>query len=179
MIIWLFIALSFSCTKDEADLRLPNHETPKINGYYVRNRFSEFVRTIGDPIIKNGIDSNNNIIEYITANYNKSIRYFMIYPNPCRFYLNLYTRNFDSNSVKKVWITRAQYGVEIPNSYISIGMINKKIGGAPIYQKKFYSDDMTIETKSFSNEYYRIYLEIDSIILYDNLVIYKPKNDEL
>jgi len=52
-------------------------------------------------------------------------------------------------------------------------MTNIKVGGAPLIQIEFKSDNLAVDLTSLDQGYYRIYLKVDKYIFYDNLVIDK------
>jgi len=157
LIFVISIPLIFSCTKAENYFRLSSFETPIIEGYNLRNLFGDYVGSVGNPNVKNGdYDS-----EY----------FFRFYPNPAIENCYLYTKSPTTLSLKKLWITMAQFGDRITNYSNNIGMNNFYIGGVPLIQIEFNGDNIQIDLSSLEEGYYRIYIKIDENILYDNLVI--------
>jgi hypothetical protein len=69
-----------SCSKENADFRLPGLDIPMLTGYYMRDYSGYPIGTIGTPNVYLGNESN----EFSSAYF------FSVYPNPaygnCGFY---------------------------------------------------------------------------------------------
>lgn len=158
MIISLFIIVS--CNKDDYELRLSDFNFPVVTGFYLRSDFGDLVGIIGTPNVNNG-DFNS---EY-------ALRFS---PNPASEYCYIHTKSPASMTLKKIWITHAQFNVQIPNYSFDIGATNLKAGGMPLIQAEFIEDSYPIDLSLLDEGYYRIYLKIDDLLLYDNLIIVNP-----
>ena len=147
------------CTKEDSELRLSDFGVPTIRGYNMRDLFGDYAGTVGTPNIKPGDG----------ADY-----YFVFYPNPVEDFCSIYIKTPASNELKKLWITPANFDNNITNSSINLNNANNiVIGGSPVFQTEFTNNKLTLNLSQVSDGYYRIYLEVDNYLLYDNLVIYK------
>jgi len=164
LLLLLITILLPGCTK-EADIRLSEFTTPVITGYYVRNDIGMDLKTIGIPNVRLGDNSN----DYHTSTY-----FFTFFPNPCTDSCLTFVKAPQDNSTRKVWITQANW-LEEKNEPVTdpVGMDNMTVGGYPLIQKEFTSDRTMIDLSSLGEGYYRIYLEVDGNLLYDNLIKYK------
>lgn len=155
-----------SCQKETDIFRLSSLDTPKIKGYFVRDFQGIILRSMGSPNVKtNGIDDTGVDHE------------LFLYPNPSNGNFSIgATTNIDSSYLKKIWITPAvwhdtdsdpNFGYDINNANLL------EVGGSPIV-----SFESTQEFFAFSNQfqilapgYYKVYVQIGSLLLHDNLVI--------
>ena len=156
----------FSCTKENEELRLSDFNVPSINGYYLRDFYGDNIGLVGIPNVKLGDGTDHQNSKY----------YFSFYPNPCTEDMcAIYTKSPAGTEIKKLWITQANWNTLGSNELIDINNTNNMIvGGSPIFQTEFTSDNLRVNLSSFPNGYYRIYLKVNDYLLYDNLVIYKP-----
>ena len=162
--IFIILLLTISaCTKDEPYFRLSSFEAPIVTGYYMRDLIGRPIGTIGVPNIKLGNKSNSPGSEY----------FMEAYPNPCINFCSIAINTPDGGETKKIWLTRANASDEFANSSQFLNMNNINIGGSPIYQLEFTGNHLALDLSKFDDGYYRIYLKINEITLYDNLVIYK------
>lgn len=155
--------LTWSCSKEEPEIRLSQFETPVVTGFELRDEFGNLNKVIGNPNIKLGNESNDHTSEY----------YFITFPNPsinsCR--VNIKTPN--PHSIKRVWIVEAKYFGNSSSSTTHLGASSLiDVGGSPLIQSEGpYNGLISIDLSSLKEGYYRIYLEVDHLILYDNLII--------
>ena len=164
--IIIFLLLSQilnNCTKDEADIRLPDFKTPEIHGYYIRDIQGYNIDIIGNPNIRLCNESNNFNSDYS----------FLFYPNPSNNFITISIKCPLPQTIKKLWITQATISNQILNSSINVNTGNSTVGGTPIFQTKFTNDVFMIDLKNFNEGFYRIYIKIEDYILYDNLVVNK------
>ena len=161
ILICQFLVL-LGCTENDADFRLSDFNTPKISGFYLRNALAEPVGTIGIPNVRLGSSSNSS----------SSLYYFTPYPNPCSNFCTFWIKSPVNNSVKKLWIVQAEFDHDIPGYSIDMGMNNIVVGGQPLFQAEFTENNLSIDVSNLYEGYYRVYLKIDDILLYDNLIIY-------
>lgn len=149
--------LIISCSKDDYEFRLSSFSTPVITGFIRRSEFGDYMGAVGVPNVNNG-------------NYDSDY-YFGLYPNPASEHCSLFIKSPMTMSLKKLWITPAQFGYQISNYSNNFGMTNLYAGGIPLIQIEFNTDHIEIDLSSLEEGYYRIYLKIDDNLLYDNLVI--------
>ena len=157
----ILIITSNSCTKEVADTRLSDFTEPVITGYYQTNENGEEMGAVGIPNVKrfNGADRNH------------STHLMVIFPNPAYYSFNIRMETPVPSTTKKIWITRANI-VDMPdNSGIDLAMTTMVVGGSPVFQTETNSDHITINVEDVEDGYYRVYVEADDIILYENLVI--------
>jgi len=161
----LFVSLlliTLSCSKEDSGMRLSEFETPVVTGFELRDIQGIVRGYIGTPNVKLGNESNHFDSEY----------YFVTYPNPCRESCVVYGQTPDSNETKYVWIVQAQYIDNSTNSTTNI--VNAVLlgsGGAPLIQSEFSSNNILLDLSGLSPGYYRIYLKVADVILYDNLIV--------
>jgi hypothetical protein len=159
---YLFITvgtlLIIACSKESSDFQLSNFEIPVITGFQVRDHTGSTVQIIGNPNIKLKNESN---------------RYsFISYPNPIKSYCYISIKS-PADTYKKVWLVRADYMLNNEPVIETLGMKTLYVGGVPLFKGVIgpQSEAIILDLSSFKNGYYRIYLETDGILLYDNLVI--------
>ncbi len=157
------VALVFflSCTKEQADYRLPGFDTPVITGYHMRDPNGWEMGIIGTANVKLS-DSDSPL----TSRYS-----ILIYPNPCITTFNMHIVAPENNQIKKLWITRANISGNLSNSSVYLNMNAINIGGFPVFQTDFTSEQISIDVSKFEDGFYRVYLKTGGFILYDNLVI--------
>jgi hypothetical protein len=161
------IPFIISCSKEDNELRLSDFNLPIINGYYLRDFRANYAGSVGIPNVQLGN----------STDFNNSIYYFSFYPNPCSEGLcAIYIKTPKSNEIKKLWITPAIFNNQSSNCSIDLNnSSNVFIGGSPVFQTEFTSNNLTVDLSKISNGYYRIYLKVNGYLLYDNLVINKLK----
>jgi hypothetical protein len=165
-LLFLFSALIFitGCTKEEADFRDGGFEIPVIHGYHARDETgnSQGRYGYGIPNVKLGDD----------ANFWDSRFFLTIFPNPIHNFLTVMMKTPDVNDVKKLWISRAimrppfEYGTILTddkNNFIA--------GGSPLLQVEFTGDSAFLDLTALPNGYYRVYVEVNGEVFYDNLVV--------
>jgi hypothetical protein len=163
----LFICISalfISCTKESAiGLRTDELQSPVVTGYYMRDEQGAVMGVFGGSTPNVKLEHNNK--EY----------FLTIFPNPIRkdrgAYLYLKS---PPNTLKKFWITKANNprGVNNLNSTVLVA------GGMPIFQMETYGNWLYIDANTvfqgLPEGYYRAYLKINDVLLYDNLLIINP-----
>lgn len=165
-VLLLSSIFSISCQKETDIFRLSSLDTPKIKGYFVRDFQGSIIRAIDNPNVKTkGIDDTGVDHE------------LFLYPNPSNgnFFIGA-TTTVDSSYLKKIWITPAVWHDTDSEPNFSYDITNAnllKAGGSPIV-----SFESTQEFFAFSNQfqilapgYYKVYVQIGSLLLHDNLVI--------
>lgn len=166
----LFFIISFitinSCTKEETDIRLSEFEPPTITGFILKNELGESIKRIGVPNVKLGNESNDWTSPY----------YFTQYPNPSIDIIFIHFRTPADGELKKIWITQANVDNQFGGGFIGINNANNMVvGGSPLFQAETTSNSMHINLSWLPEGYYRIYIKVSEHLLYDNLIIYRPK----
>ena len=155
------ILITLSCSKEESDIRLSEFDAPIITGFEERDEQSNVIRAIGNPNVKLGNESNDYTSDY----------FFTSYPNPSRNSFQVSIKTPNPNSTQRVWIVQAQY-YENGTSTANIGGTTLlDVGGDPLIQYEGILNNLELDVSGLSEGYYRIYLQVDDLILYDNLVI--------
>jgi hypothetical protein len=161
----LFALISvFGCTKEEADFRVPEFEIPVIHGYFARDINGNGMGAFGyaKPNVNLGDKSSLH-----DSNY-----YIIAFPNPMHDFLNVITKSPDENEVKKLWITRAILRPPFDNGTVLTDSWNNFVaGGSPLLQVEFTQKNVFLDLTELANGYYRVYLKVNDLLLYDNLVI--------
>ncbi len=164
MLKFLFIGLliqTLSCSKEESEIRLSEFDTPIITGFEFRNIQGQKIGYSGTPNIKLGNESNDSNSEY----------FFSPYPNPCIDLCSVYIKVPNSGTTKYIWIVQAEYHDNISNIITDLGSNTISLGGTPLIESEFTNNNIIFDLSCLTEGYYRIYLKVDDIILYDNLVI--------
>jgi len=155
-----------SCTKKDTQIRLSEFKPPTITGFNWKDVSGSNHGPIGIPNIKLGNESNELSSPY----------YFSFYPNPGFSRINVYVRTPRNAEIKKIWITQAIWANEAPQELIGLNnAYNMTVGGSPLFHAEFIENAVSIDLSRFADGYYRIYLQVNGHLLYDNLVIYKSK----
>jgi hypothetical protein len=153
----IILILSEGCNKViDDDFRTSELQSPTITGFYIINEYGENIGVKGVPNVKNSIDNKKKMV---------------IYPNPCRFRFNI--RTSLDNQIKQCWIVRGYPNFGDEGNIIDNGMVTSKIGGLPLLQTEFFSNEVSCDVSSLGPGYYRVYLKTESHLLYDNIVIYE------
>ncbi|MCK9617016.1 MAG: hypothetical protein M0R21_04190 [Lentimicrobiaceae bacterium] len=165
LLIFLIVLFIISCSKEDNEFRLSDFSIPTINGYYQRDLVANIIGIVGTPNVRLGN----------STGFNNSIYYFFCYPNPCSKGLcAIHIKAPIKNEIKKLWITPAYFNNQGSNNSIDLNnSSNIFIGGSPVFQTEFTSNDLTVNLSQIPNGYYRIYLKVNGYLLYDNLLIYK------
>ena len=166
----LFFILGFiiisSCTKKDTEIRLSEFETPTITGVNLRGFDGSDYGTIGVPNIKQGNESNDYHSAY----------YFTFYPNPSAERIFVYIKTPTEGELKKLWIVQANWDNQVSGDWMGLNnATNITVGGSPLVHDEFTPGGIAIELSHFAEGYYRIYLEVNGHLLYDNLIINKSK----
>jgi hypothetical protein len=169
--ISIFIAL-ISCTKDVAELRLPFNSVPVITGILFKDELGSSIRIIGEP--------NSNLI-YISDIEEIRITIFPNIGKPGKYspYINVET-NFQSFSAN-IWMVCARFEPSIAGRYFSPDVVNVcnsaalVAGGEPLIYGRVEIPSSTgiirLEAGDLVEGFYRIYVEIDNKLLWDDLMI--------
>lgn len=161
-IVFLMVPVLAGCTKEEADYRLSGFDIPVVTGFIFRDIEGTPQGNYGEP----------NVYLHEGEDYLSSDYRLTVFPNPAYNMINVDIISPHPDTQKKLWITPAVFAS--PNAGISsdIGMSNMILGGTPIIQYE-NSRQFAIDLSSFAEGYYRVYVEADGLIFYDNLVISK------
>ena len=160
----MIVSIIIGCSKEDSDIRLSNFETPIVTGFIYRDgQGSELGVYGGIPNVK--LYEGNS---HMDSKYSLSI-----FPNPCSNKLGVVMKLPDNNSIKKIWIVKAQYLENNENPNNDLGIITKEIGGSPLAQVESTSRIVSIDVSSLPEGCYRVYTEVDNLLFYDNLLISK------
>ncbi|MDX9773806.1 MAG: hypothetical protein RBT02_10380 [Bacteroidales bacterium] len=156
-ILTIMILLSSSCEKEETDFPVYFY-APTIHGYYVTDDFGNMVELIGVDDMKYHDQRLDTVpfSNYILLN---------TFPNPCISYVNIYIGG--QNIIKKIWIVPARASEGLPYCMNANCLI---VRGQPIYAVETDAAYFTIDLSSYEYNYYRIYVKIDDILLWNNIV---------
>ncbi|MFO7868256.1 MAG: hypothetical protein R6U95_03035 [Bacteroidales bacterium] len=177
-LILLVFSLLIKCTKDEPTYRLPGFQNPVITGYTAVDDAGNHLYIVGTPntFIKHGTPETiigNNDTDLI-SDYNSAYK-FLVFPKPCANNINIIIFSPNKSSLKKIWIVKARYYTEKETSN-NLGFQSFNSGGTPLIQTEFRGEEKDIDVSNLSDGYYRIYLSVDDMIFYDNLVVDKNFN---
>lgn len=163
-IFLLFCLLSFACKKESETVRLCNLQTPVITGFQFVDATGNYIGKIGEP--------NTNTSVYLNNSGTSSIAMF-IYPNPSHGMIAIQIKA-DDISDAKIWISRAIYN-GAPSDIANLAGCNTMVaGGYPVFQMlKVNSKSVMVDLFNTGDGYYRVYIQIHDILLWDNLIVSK------
>ena len=167
---FLFLLLLFyNCNKigSTVDERLNNFDHPIITGFEFKNEEGMSIGSYGEPV-------NNKLEDKETIN--ESEYYLNAFPNPAADFYMVYTKTPDARIFKKIWIVKASYNGELPNIEIYNNAIYLVAGQYHLIEVSSQGNLINIDLSSLDDGFYRIYVEMDGNVLYDNFIVYKNKN---
>ena len=157
IILALFILLLSSCDKEETAYPVYLY-APIIHGYMQTDYFGNFEKLIGSDDTK-PYDNRLDSIKYPNQIY------LNIYPNPCSDYL--YLNIGGQGLMKKIWIVPARASDGLL-SYLNANCL--VVQGQPVYSQESVDSYIGIDFRNFKYNYYRIYVKIYDILLWNNIV---------
>lgn len=153
LLVILIIILFISCDKDETSFPGSLY-APIIHGYTVTDDFGNTVKIIGTDDSKR-VDPQLNSM-------NVRLR---LYPNPCT---QVITLDIGGPGIsKKIWIVPANSSNFI-TSFNNSACIT--VNGLPITTVETTSEILEIALDKFTSQYFRVYVKIDDILLWGNIV---------
>jgi len=161
--IAIAIIVLCSCTKDEVDLRTSSFETPVVKGFIMRDPNGWIIGNIGNPNVKIGDPPNGSSSSFSVV----------VYPNPAVNWCHVHIISPNEDEIKQVWLTRATASEQLYNSVGILNMNAIKIGGYPLFQSEVSGHDVGLDISKLEDGFYRVYVKMDGLLFYDNLVIYK------
>lgn len=156
----ILLAIVSSCSEEEASMRLSNFEIPVITGHFLKGASGTSYGTNGIPNVK---------VREVTPT--GSVYSFNVFPNPCSELCRIDIQVPGSGILKKIWIIPAQYEGNNQSTINNLGATTMILGGEPVFEAEFSIDETTLDLSGLDSGYYRIYLQADNYLLYDNLVI--------
>lgn len=164
LILLVLVVFSLGCSKEEAELRLPEFEVPVVTGFHMRDEAGIFMGSIGLPNVKLGHPSGNWDAEY----------FINFFPNPAINRGNIYMKSPNEYDVRKVWLTRAVFKPPYDAPGIATdGMNNFIASGFPLIQAETTEDHLSLNLTDLPSGYYRLYVSVNGLLFYDNIVIDK------
>lgn len=158
------ILIAISCTKEASDIRLSEFAPPRVTGYELRNTQGVPTGVVGVPNIKLGNESNEYNSEY----------HFSTYPNPCSGACYVDVKTPSPNETKQLWVVEALYYSNNTCNTTNFGNATLlDMGGTPLIESEISSNNIAFDLSQFKDGYYRVYLKIGDLLLYDNLAITK------
>lgn len=150
-----------SCSTEESTIRLPFFETPVLTGFQLRDANGQKVGEIGIPNIH---------LSRITASKNDPLD-MVCYPNPAIEYIAIYTSS-RADTPKYLWLVRGDYNSGSSDYTPTLGSLTIGAGGSPIIQLEFSRPNPVIDVRDLPSGYYRVYVQMDDEIFFDNIIKY-------
>ncbi|MEN8138628.1 MAG: hypothetical protein ABFR62_09350 [Bacteroidota bacterium] len=147
----LFAVLFSSCGKQ-------SESTAVITGYYLRDASGNAMGMVEEPNVK----LNNGIND---PEYKISIG---SYPNPFRHICNIYTNNPSPEVLKKIVVTKAEFNKRASVS-TNMPATADDIVGEVLIEQEFTNSYYSLDFSDLETGYYRVYVEINGELFYDNL----------
>jgi len=150
------------CTKEEADIRFPQFEIPQFKGYYARDEAGNYMGRVAMP--------NVNLGDQDT--WENSRYHIILFPNPAHNRTTVYIKSPNQYDEKKLWLTQAIPTLPFEPTIVESDTWNNFVaGGVPLLQGKFTQREAYLDISALPDGYYRLYVEVDGLIFYDNLLI--------
>lgn len=158
----LFLIMFSGCTKEDAEIRFPQFEVPQFKGYYAHNEAGNYMGRYGMP--------NVNLGDQDT--WENSRYHILMFPNPAHNRSTVFIKSPVQNQEKKLWLTRAIPTLPFEPTIVESDTWNNFVaGGAPLLQGEFTQREAYLDISALPDGYYRLYVEMDGLIFYDNLLI--------
>lgn len=144
------------CKKDNGS------KLPVIKGIYKKDINAQPIGMEGAPNVKTSTDESASGISDID-----------VYPNPASAALNLFIKSSPGLGQARIWMVRGRYkgGKFGPDDILGIGLY------IPIDMTVDLSgggNNVSLDLKDVRNGYYRLYVEYNSVKLWDNIKVDKP-----
>ena len=164
------LCLLFSCSKKD-DLAVPSLQTVTISGYQVRDELGNIAGDVGFPDIRIG-----NVTNYYST---ENDFFFISFPNPSTSHV-LVSVQSKSHAIAKLWMVKASLSTSAQteqsvqmlgaNQFVSGGNTVFEIDSLPVFSSHSL---FSLNYENVPNGYYRLYLQMDNILLWDNIVVSK------
>ena len=161
-----------ACTKEEAEKRRAANFVPVISGLEVRDELGNSLWRIGQPNAKLSVNTDGE--EYRIACLGNTLP-------PSSSFFGVYISSSVPDIIASIWVVKARFDPHCLGNYISLETINNFnstamiAGGAPLMstEKELPGSGAAIamETKGLEEGFYRVYLQINDQLLWDDLVI--------
>lgn len=158
----LIILILLGCQKGE-DNTPSGLSVPEIAGINYRDNFGAYLGTIGTPNVRLSSKSNSQIVTY---------------PIPCSnsFSLNINLLGQPDGS-EKIWLVKAKWAGGV-NSFSPQNKTFFEAGNIPVFiiddlNLKLGTNEIQINTANLEAGFYKIYIQIENELLFDNLLIEK------
>jgi len=164
-------SLFISCEKTD-EFRPNSLQTPIITGYVLTDMVGNFIGVVGEP----------NTRRYCTDAFG-SWYVLSCLPNPVTVGLGIIIEAPTDSVLKQVWLTPAIYFGESSN-FQSYDPTLILIGGYPILKYETYGNNIIIpvikqgeddtgyfDERILPDGFYRVYVRLGSILLWDNILI--------
>ncbi|MCF8302042.1 MAG: hypothetical protein K9I94_02105 [Bacteroidales bacterium] len=165
LIFTALLLMTAACEKSESTHRLSDLSIPECTGFHFRDHQGAIVATLGKPNVK------------LTAERESFENPYRIesYPNPAYSVLAVYSTSKISNQPRKMWLVEATTKEDVHyQGYTFSGSQNLIAGGAPIMEWETTKDGSThIIIDNLPNGVYRLYVQFDDVLLWDNIIIDK------
>lgn len=160
---WIALtALCFTaCSRaDEDILRSSNLGGEVITGFQYTDALGTLLNTVGNP---------NNKTSETTSQY--SYRSF-VYPIPARYSISVSVFGIQNSQVVNAWIVTAK----VDNRLYQQKMIGNAsaivVQGTPLLQQQVTGQDLlSFDISSLPEGAYRLYVKIDDVLLWDNILV--------
>lgn len=152
------LVLITSCTKNNEKNKELEDKTAVITGYFFRD-------DTGNPI---GYSGNPNTKLTQSDNPHWSDIRIECYPNPCNIGFWVSANNLDDDISKRIVITEATFNTNATPTEESIESLDD-LGVEKLLDSVTIDKNYFIDISSFDDGYYRVYIEIEGEIFYDNL----------
>ena len=160
-IVYLLIIITLLGCEKSNDNDHPGLSVPEITGINYRDNYGSYLGSIGLPNVRLFSSSHSQIITF---------------PIPCEnsFRIGLFL-NIEPNGSERIWLVKAKWAGGENN----ISMQNKtlfEVGNIPVFiaselKLKKGSNEIAINTSNFEDGLYKIYIQIENELLFENLII--------
>ncbi len=158
--VYYFILIglgAIGCSEEEA-FRTPNLGGEVITGFQYRDRVGNLVQKVGQPNTKTSSED---------GAYN-----FFAFPIPSRDVIFLSVFNNESRQIERVWITAAIIDNALYQSIVINSALLVVAQGTPLIEiEPSDNQSISINVSSLPPGGYRLYVQIDDVLLWDNILI--------
>lgn len=165
LFVTFILTISYSCdnteeTKEIEDLIVV---LPEITGFKLVNEEGVHMGNYGGAV--------NNYLGNKDSELGE-IKCYMPHPNPAGGFLGIYGVGHDTSSIKKVWLLQADFKGVLPDF-----LNQQELEGQPYTgEEKLIEIEITqniflINIQDIPNGYYRLYIESDNVLYYDNIIV--------
>lgn len=167
--VLLILCKLISCTTEDESLFSVGFDPPIVHGIMSTNIFGEYQGYIGNPNVRI-YDSRLK-----TSGEELSTCNLKLFPNPTQSFVNISITG-DHGKNREIHVLEARNTLYRINTYYSyFNAVFLYNSGQPVFSTVTDAELITLDVSSFHEGFYRVYLKIGDILLYDNLLVFRQE----